>query len=231
MINKKLLIITLIVSIITATVAYLYLEDMKDKLDTTEYTEVVCSAINIPQDTILSKDLLIMKKIPVEYAHPDSTFKMDDAVGKLNKVPLTMGEALLGTHLMDQESTEEGLAYAVTPGMRAVTLGINQVSSLNYLILPGDRVDIIVTLDTNDITQTSFILENIEVLALGSQLARDILEQGKEQQTITLQINPTEAPKLVLASEVGTIRMLLRSPRDEGRVGERPITLEELVRR
>lgn len=231
MINKKLLIITLIISIITATVAYLYLENIKAELDTTEYTEVVVAAVNIPKDTVLSKDLLTMKKIPVEYAHPNSLLQIDMAANKINKVPLTKGEGILNTHLMDQSSTEEGLAYALVPGMRALTLGINQISAINYLILPGDRVDILVTINTNETTQTSYVLENIEVLALGAQMTRNIQDQGREQQTITLQVNPADAPKLVLASEAGNIRMLLRSPREEGRVGERRINLQELLGR
>lgn len=231
MINKKLLIITLIISIITATAAYLYLENIKAELDTTEYTEVVVAAVNIPQDTVLSKDLLLMKKIPVEYVHPNAALQMDMVANKINKVPLTKGEGILSTHIMDQFSTEEGLAYALAPGMRALTLGINQVSALNYLILPGDRVDILVTISTNEVTQTSYVLENIEVLALGTQMVRNIQDQGREQQTITLQVKSADAPKLVLASEAGNIRMLLRSPREEGRVGEGHITLQELLGR
>ncbi|MBS3969944.1 MAG: Flp pilus assembly protein CpaB [Clostridia bacterium] len=231
MINKKLLIITLIISIITATAAYLYLENIKAELDTTEYIEVVVAAVNIPQDTVLSKDLLLMKKIPVEYVHPDAALQIDMVANKINKVPLTKGEGILGTHIMDQFSTEEGLAYALSPGMRALTLDINQVSALNYLILPGDKVDILVTINTNETTQTSYVLENIKVLALGTQMVRNIQDQGREQQTITLQVNPTNAPKLVLASEAGNIRMLLRSPREEGRVGEGRITLQELLGR
>jgi len=151
--------------------------------------------------------------------------------------PLTKGEAILQTHLIDQKSTEEGLAYSITPGMRAVTLGINRISAASYLILPGDWVDILVTMDIirevggrrEQATQTNYVLENVEVLAVGTQMRRNVSEQGKEQQTIILQVAPEDAPKLILASEVGSIKLLLRSPRDDKQVGLLSATLEDIT--
>jgi len=113
-----------------------------------------------------------------------------------------------------------GLSMLVRPSMRAASLEVNQVSGVSGFVLPGDRVDVLVTVDprTNGqqaITQT--ILQNIEVLAAGQKTQQQD-NKPITVQAVTVLLNPSEAEILALAVHEGEIRLVLRNPEDQEQV-------------
>lgn len=239
MISKKLLAFAIILSLLTAGSVYYYLQNLEESFDTTEYVNVFAAVKDIPLDTKIAREMFTEKKVPVEYAHHNSVIDIVQVEGKIIKVPLVAGETLLKSHIAGERG-EDGLAYTVPEGKRAIAVAVNEVSAVANMVLPGDRVDIIVTLDLEEkkadgseqgITKNGFLLQNLEILAVGSRMKRSSNGKGNEISTVTLAVNPEDAPRLALASERGTIRMLLRSPVDDEIKDLAPVRLQDLLER
>jgi pilus assembly protein CpaB len=104
--------------------------------------------------------------------------------------------------------------------MRAVTVAVDPISGVGGFVRTGDRVDVVATFNINSGTLTKTILQNAEVLAIGSEtsLPGKKPTQNSPQQppsaTATLSVSPDEAEKLVLADSKGKLRLMLRPTQD-----------------
>ena len=136
------------------------------------------------------------------------------------------------------------LAAALRPNHRAVTILVNRATSQAGLIYPGDRVDVILTVKVNEgntrktNTFTGTILEDIRVVAVNRQVESSIGSQGQASRatsrngasTITLEVLPAEAERLVLATSRGDIALAMRSLTDARRRENRtPTAFENLL--
>ena len=136
------------------------------------------------------------------------------------------------------------LAAALKPNHRAVTIMVNRATGQAGLIYPGDRVDVILTVKVTERdssktnTFTGTILEDIRVVAVNRQVESSIGSQGKASRatsrngagTVTLEVLPTEAERLVLATSRGDISLAMRSLTDGRRHGNRtPTAFEHLL--
>lgn len=105
------------------------------------------------------------------------------------------------------------LSQIIEPGMRAMTLRVNDVSGTAGFILPGDRVDVIVTVQDGDDLRDSIsniLLQNVRVLAI-DQLADDSQEGAIVAKAATLEVKPEDAQRMALASTVGELTLSLRN--------------------
>lgn len=105
------------------------------------------------------------------------------------------------------------LSQIIEPGMRATTLRVNDVSGTAGFVLPGDRVDVIVTVqDGNDKrdTFTNILLQDVRVLAI-DQLADDSQEGAIVAKAATLEVRPEDAQRIALGSVVGELALSLRN--------------------
>ena len=137
------------------------------------------------------------------------------------------------------------LAAALRPNHRAVTIVVDQTTSHAGLIAPGDRVDVIFTMQvaSDDSSQlkpfSRTVLEDIRVVAVNRRVESAAGETESEQSeavrsgsgnTVTLEVRPPEADRLVLATTRGSISLALRPLSQAGRVGWRPATgLDKLL--
>lgn len=111
------------------------------------------------------------------------------------------------------------LAALLTPGMRAITLNVSAETGAGGFILPGDKVDILVTLkgDTQDgvagksgrVTRT--LLQNVRVLAVDQTQAADDETAAIAARTVTMELSPGDAELLSSARDAGDITLTLRS--------------------
>ena len=104
----------------------------------------------------------------------------------------------------------------VRPSMRAASVEVNQVSGVAGFVLPGDRVDVLVTVDPHnsiDDAVTRTILQNIEVLAAGQKTEQQD-NKPITVQSVTLLVEPDGAEALALAQHEGKVHLVLRNPDD-----------------
>jgi pilus assembly protein CpaB len=100
--------------------------------------------------------------------------------------------------------------------MRAVSVRVNEVVSVAGFVVPGTRVDVLLTGNpsTGNEQQTTTVLENVAVIATGQRLERNSGGDPQQTSVITFLLSPDDAQKLTLASTQGRIQCALRNPLD-----------------
>lgn len=139
-----------------------------------------------------------------------------EVVGRGLLVPVRANEPLLSSKLARKEAGG-GLPIAIPEGHRGVSVKVDEVIGVAGFVLPGTRVDVLVTLDQaarQDEPASRLILQNIQVLAAGQTVQRDEQGEPKTVPVITLLVTPQEAEKLTLAATKGRIQLALRNTLD-----------------
>lgn len=123
------------------------------------------------------------------------------------------------------------LSAIITEEMRAMTIRVNDVVGVAGFIVPGDRVDVLLTRDDetgkekNEITD--ILLQNIKVLGI-DQLANDSQEKPVVVQAVTVEVSPEQSQKLTLASQVGSLTLALRNVLDAEAEIARTVSVRDL---
>ncbi len=219
--NFRLNIILLLALVCGAAAAYgvfQYLNSVKAfYLEQGDFVQVVVAARYIPPKTQITSPMYTVQEIPAKYVNDDAAVDPKEITGKLTKTAIYPQEQILRSKIVDKDDPPEELAFVIPEGERAVTVAVNEVSGIAGMIRPGDRVDVLVTFDAGSETITSLLLQNIKVLATDRDM--DAAARGGKQdkiyQTVTLSVSPRQAQPLVMASEQGSIRLMLRSPADQ----------------
>jgi len=120
------------------------------------------------------------------------------------------------------------LSALVKPGMKAVTIRVNDVEGVGGFVLPGDHVDVVLTrqLEKGSAT-TEVVLQNTRVLAV-DQSADERLFKAAVAKSVTLEVDTVQAQKVWLASSVGSLSLLLRKAGETAEAKTRKITLKDL---
>jgi pilus assembly protein CpaB len=106
------------------------------------------------------------------------------------------------------------LSAIISEEMRAMTIRVNDVIGVAGFIVPGDRVDVLLTREEGEENQiTDILLQNVKVLGV-DQLASDDQEKPVVVQAVTLEVSPEQSQKLTLAAEVGSLTLALRNVLD-----------------
>jgi len=141
-----------------------------------------------------------------------------DAIGRGIVLPVIQNEPILPMKLSSTEAGS-GLPPAIPPGLRAVSVRVNEVIGVAGYVLPGTRVDVVATVSpsgqSGDMT-SKVILTNVQVLAAGTKIERDT-EKNKPMavSVVTMLVSPEESERLTLASTEGKIQLALRNPLDK----------------
>jgi pilus assembly protein CpaB len=154
----------------------------------------------------------------------DSSFITHEEAPDVNRVvsgvvarePLVAGEPLTASKIVHAEGAGF-MAAMVTPGMRAVSIGVSTESGAGGFILPNDRVDVLVTgqtLEKHYLSKT--ILSDVRVLAVDQTYKEDKDQKVVLAKTATLELSPKQAELVEMAQAAGTISLALRALGDSG---------------
>jgi len=120
------------------------------------------------------------------------------------------------------------LSSLVEDGMKAVTIRVNDVEGVGGFVLPGDRVDVVLTRQTDkDKASTEIVLQNTRVLAV-DQSADVSADKPAVAKAVTLEVTTDQAQRVWLASSVGNLSLLLRKAGENSAVSTKRITLSDL---
>jgi pilus assembly protein CpaB len=174
---------------------------------------VVVATKDIPAGAALDKASLEVKQWPAVAVPKDAMTSLNVAVGRVARVPVFVGEAIVPGRLA-RAGTAPGLEARITPGMRAMSVRINDVAGMSGLIQPNSRVDVLLSLrqggaNANEEVAKLF-LENMRVLSMGSRTTRDDSGDPTPATTATLEVTPTQAERLAVAMRQGIIQLVLR---------------------
>ncbi len=208
------LLVALLIGLASAVVTYNYLQELNSRAVPTvvkpQLKRVVVAVREIPSKTVLTPEAVAYAEFPVEAVLPGSITEIDEIVGTVTKSPIVAGEIINASRLWPKGTTP-GLTFQIPVGKRAITVGINEVIGVAGFIKPGDYVDVLATLESqNGNVVTSTILQHVLVLAISQQTEDREGGEAKVTTTLTLAVTLDEAEKLTLAEERGVLRIVLR---------------------
>jgi pilus assembly protein CpaB len=177
--------------------------------------DVVIAATDIATGAkIEDKDVRVVK-IPLTIVPPGSLSRKSQVLGRGVILPIARGEFVLPNKLA-AENAGSGLPGLIPPGMRAVSVRVNEVVAVAGFVIPGTRVDVLLTGNPGGGSEqaTTTVLENVAVLAAGQKLERNSAGEPQTAAVITLLVSPDDAQKLTLASNEGHIQLSLRNVLD-----------------
>jgi pilus assembly protein CpaB len=229
---KKVKILALVMAIVTAGLLFWYLNTAGDKVDEADTTKVVIAAEDIPENTEITSEMLITADVPVESILAETYDDPSLIIGMAARVDILAGEQIVSSRLVEIGTSTGGtLAYSITPGMRAITIAVSEVTGLKSLIRPGDYVDIISEyIVTGDIPTEKLLLQNILVLATDQALSESgVTEGATEYTTLTLEVTTEQALKLSISENNGIVRAILRSPLDKEDMVTEDVTISNIL--
>ena len=226
-VNKKVIFITLILTIITSLLIYFYITKSTSKpQDVVEYTDVPVAAKTLPAKYQITDADIKLVKLDKRLVSSKAVTNKGDIVGKRVKESILADEQIIPERLLDENKAT--LSFTMPKGMRAISISVSEPVIVSNLIRPGDHVDIIASFETesmdNETTVTIFpritkiILQNVQILAMGQDTTITDEKIKESPATVTLAVTPQDAEKLVYASEYATLKMILRHVEDDAPV-------------
>jgi pilus assembly protein CpaB len=215
-----------------AFATYNYMQSAPVRTVTTPTQPVVVAATDLQIANEIKADDLRIVQWPKGQA-PEGVFaNPSELVGRGVISPIVRNEPILAGKLAAQ-GAGAGLPPVIPPGMRAVSVRVNEVIGVAGYVLPGTRVDVLATASPTQQAQdttTKVVLTNIPVLTAGTRLEQD-QKEGKPVQVnvVTLLVTPDQSERLALASTEGKVQLALRNPLDEGAPETRGIKTAALM--
>ena len=213
----SVLLLAITVGAIFALGTYRYVQAKPATASTVSTTQVMVAASNLNLGAALRAEDLRAVPWPTEAMPPGVFSTPNDLIGRGLIQPVAQNEPILPGKLAPV-GAGAGLPPIIPDGMRALSVRVNDVIGVAGYVLPGTKVDVLVTVSptakTEDMT-SKVILTNVQVLAAGTRIERDV-EKDKpiSVSVVTLLVDPLQAEALTLASTEGKIQLALRNPLD-----------------
>lgn len=172
---------------------------------------VVVAQKDMAEGSPIDRMAVVVAQWPVQTIPPGAFTSIDSVAGRVTRVTVFKGEVLVPGRLAP-DGTGAGLEVKITPGRRAMSFRINDVSGIAGLIPPNSRVDIVVVMDggAQKGRIAKLFMENMRILAIGSAPQRN--EDGRpiNATVATVEVTPTEGEQLALVTSQGQIQLMLR---------------------
>jgi len=220
--NKRFLGV-LVFAFVVASVASLLLyktlanRPQAAKAAATTTTQVVLAAHNLEVGTVLKEEDVKLTAWPGTVPQ-GAVIKAADVVGRGVISPMYAQEPLVESRLAPK-GAGGGLASMIPPGMRAVAVRVNEVVGVAGFVVPGMRVDVLISgnspaIDSHLGVVTRTLLQNLEVLSAGQDFKKDAEGKPVIVQVVNMLVTPEQAEQLSLASSNTSIQLILRNPLD-----------------
>jgi pilus assembly protein CpaB len=182
----------------------------------TNVREVVVAAKPLDVGVTVKSDDVRIEKTAAEYFPKGAFTKIDEVVDRPVINRILLDEPILEGRLAARGSGL-GLAPIIPVGMRGVSVRVSDVAGVAGFVLPGLRVDVLVTGRPvgSDGAVTTTCLQNILVLSAGQTIQPDGRGQAINTPTVTLLVTPQQAETLTLAGNEGRIQLVLRNSSDQ----------------
>ena len=183
---------------------------------------VAVAARNLPNGVRVTEKDVKLVAWPSRNPVPGSFEKVEAVVNRGLIAPALENEPLTEGKLAPLEAGA-GLPPSIPPGMRAMSVKVDEVIGVAGFVVPGTRVDLVVTLRPNSANgaqqqepMSRTVLSNVLVLTAGTKLDQEMAKDDKPQKStvVTLAVLPQDAERIALASSEGKISLALRNPLD-----------------
>jgi len=206
-----------------------------------EGVDAVVAARDLNVGVPIAGDDIALRRLPREAIPEGVAFTgTQELVDRVPRERILANEIIRSERLAVSEAGI-GLNALVAPGMRAMSVGVTAVSGVSGFILPGNYVDVIVTIrPAEEMNRTGWVsrafLQGIKVLAVGERLqtaTRDdgvpVGVKGSGKPTVTLELDLQQAEEMALSESQGEIHLVLRNDIDITRVSTQGAVASSLV--
>lgn len=179
---------------------------------------VVVAKTNIEAQTPLKSEMLELKEMPEDMVPANAVSDENELLDRSTKAPIFEGDFITPQKVYG-ESEASGFVGMIPKDCRAVSVSVNDVTSVAGFAKPGDRVDVILVEKSDDSATSSILLQNVLLLSINGDMGAnrssdenvDPATQAISNPTIaTLALKPNEVLQLVSASRIGSIYLMLR---------------------
>lgn len=184
-----------------------------------EFVKQVVPRQDMPGGAHLTTETVAVREIPKQWAYagalmPDQLSRFENAA---LLTPARAGQPILWSQLVPRGP--QVLSGRLEPGRRAMTVAVDEVSSVAGMIRPGDRIDLLVSIRHNARVTLLPLLQRALVLATGTQteasVSPDAAPEGRSYNNMTLDVSPEDARRVFAARELGRLTAILRPAGDE----------------
>jgi len=252
---KKIVLFALIAALCAGALLYFYLGNLEAQKEVkVEYDNVVVALTKIPAYTPITVDMVTFKQVPQGYAHPLAAHTLEEVLGFVTESDIIEGEQLLPAKLKQYGETDSGLSYVVPEGMRAVTVGVDEVTGVAGFLQRGDYVDVISYTTTTylpaeapvvaegeeptaaqlpqTLSTTLVAAQNVRVAAIGTSLSGTTTVDGETvtgYNSVTLLLTPEDTMRVLQGARSGAIILILRATGDHTPNTEDPVINDMLL--
>ncbi len=214
-----------------------YMEARHTATDQGERQPVFVAMTDIAANEEMTAQNIKLEEWPKNIIPAGALTKLEEVEHKRCRMKLYAGEPILSSKLLGA-SDSVGAAKDIPPGYRVVHVKVDSATGSSNLILPGDRVDVIVFRQPNNnmnATAAKIVLQDIKVFAVDTQTENAFAQAKSEQtepvaaKTIAVLVTPEQAVILHAATEMGgSVRLVLRNPDDNKHVTSQGATLGDI---
>ncbi len=203
---------------LVSAVFYHFARNSLNRRNAPKQKPVVVAAKALDIGAVIKPEALKVVEMPEESFPKGGFSRVEDVVDRPVISPVLADEPVVEGRLAARGSGA-GVAPLIPPGMRAISVRVNDVIGVAGFVLPGTRVDVLVTgrPPGREDSLTTTVLQNITVLSAGQILQADSKSQSIKAAVVTLLVSPAQAEALTLADNEGHIQLVLRNSADHER--------------
>lgn len=215
--------IAVVMAAIASMGVYRVVSDVSKRAAPVTTVKTVVASHKLALGTRLTGDHVRLAEWPASAPVPNSFTKIEDVVNRGLIATVDENEPLTESKLAPLEAGA-GLPPSIPPGMRAISVKVNEVVGVAGFVVPGTRVDVMVTLSDRtrdqDNTLTRIVVSNVQVLTAGTRYDQEKAKEGTPMPStvVTLLVTPDDGERIALAASEGQIMLALRNPLDTDQV-------------
>lgn len=203
--------------------------------------DVVVASEEIPAGTLITGGMLTIATLPENGIAEGALQTPEGLEGLVVRQSMSRGDQFTAAKvgLQPEDSDAGGIGEIVPAGMRAIAVEVDEKTTAGGLIVPGDRVDVVMLRNDGDTPTGQLLLQNVEVLAVAQDALKPVTRLDKDgniittdtaegelathpddaspnsdADTVTLSLAPRDAVVLALAQENGTVWLIARGDGD-----------------
>ncbi|MCX6625543.1 MAG: Flp pilus assembly protein CpaB, partial [Acidobacteria bacterium] len=209
--------VSLLFALVVSSIFYqMTAKGSSKKADNSDLRDIVVAAKPLGVGGTIKPDDVKTNKVPIDRFPKGGFSKVEEVLERPIVSNILVDEPVLEGRLAAR-GAGIGLAPIIPVGMRAVPVRVNDVSGVAGFVLPGMRVDVLVTGHPPNYngTVTTTVLQNILVLSAGQVIQADPRGQNINATTVTMLVSPAQAEVLTLSGSEGRIQLVLRNGGDQ----------------
>ncbi|MWJ26996.1 Flp pilus assembly protein CpaB [Halomonas sp. ZH2S] len=212
--------ISLIMALGAAVVAMSWMQEQGGDDERKDVNQVVVAALQVPFGTTVEASDLKLVNMPKDVVPPNSFTDIESVVGRVSNQVIYTGEVVLEGRVSEHLGGS-ALAALLDPGMRAMSVRVDDIVGVAGFLLPGNRVDVVSTRrnGSRNSVESKTVLQNLKVLAV-DQITGQERDGPVIVRAVTLAVTSKQAETLVKATQEGKVLLTLRNPLEKEEEGD-----------